>query len=61
MPKYITTAEAAARNGLSVGRIVQLCSAGEIKGATKFGRVWQVPELWKWKPTKPGPKPVSKR
>jgi hypothetical protein len=55
--KFITAAEAAKRNGLSVRRIQQLCSAGKINGAQQFAGSWAVPERWKWTPQKPGPKP----
>ena len=61
MPTYITTAEAAAKFDISVGRVVQLCAAGAVPGAQKFGESWQVPATWKWTPLKPGPKPKVKR
>jgi len=54
---YITTADAAAKFGLSDRYIRKLCNAGAIKGAKQFGAAWMVPAGFKWKPQKPGPKP----
>jgi hypothetical protein len=54
---YITTAEAAAKFGLSDRYIRKLCGLGVVKGAKQFGNAWMVPERWKWTPQKPGPKP----
>lgn len=41
-PKYLTTAEAAARLGLSKMRVRQLCVAGRI--GKKMGRDWLISE-----------------
>jgi hypothetical protein len=54
--KFITAAEAAKRNDLSVRRIQQLCQDGKIPGAQAFGSAWMVPAVFKWAPQKPGPK-----
>ena len=61
MPKcFITTTEAAARTGMSVRRIQELCKAGMVKGAQEFAGAWMVPAGFKWKPQKPGPKPKAR-
>ena len=44
MEKYITLSEAAERWGISERRIRKLCSEGRIKGVTRFGRSWAIPE-----------------
>jgi hypothetical protein len=57
MPKgFVTTADAAAKSGLSLRRIQQLCKAGLIPGAQEFAGVWMVPASFKRKRQKPGPK-----
>ena len=53
---YITTAEAAQRNGLTQRRVRQLCVAGMVPGAQRFGRTWMVPAGFQWKRQRPGPK-----
>ncbi len=42
--KYLTTSQAAEKWGLTVRRIQQLCSLGEIPGVIRTGRSWKVPE-----------------
>lgn len=42
--EYITANEAAALLGISIRRMQQRCTAGEIKGAKKIGRSWQIPK-----------------
>jgi hypothetical protein len=62
MPKgYITTAEAAERNGLTPRYVRLLCAQGAIKGAQLLGRDWMVPASFKWTPQRPGPKPKADR
>ena len=41
---YLTIKEAAKKWGLSVRRIQEMCSAGKIEGAVKFGREWAIPK-----------------
>lgn len=53
---YITTAEAAAKYGLTARYIRRLCKDGTIKGAQQFSGVWLVPAGFKWTRQKPGPK-----
>lgn len=43
MDGYMTIKEVAKKWGLTVRRIQELCSNGEIPGATKFGTVWSIP------------------
>jgi len=52
IPGYLTTAEAAARLGVTAGRIRQLIRSGAIE-ASKFGDNWLIPEqaLEQFKPT----------
>ena len=58
MPRgFVTTEEAAARNGMTMRRVQQLCKEGKVRGAQQFGGVWMVPAGFKWRPQKPGPKP----
>ena len=40
MDGYMTIKEVAKKWGLTVRRVQELCSNGEIPGATKFGTVW---------------------
>ena len=39
----VTANEAAEELGLTPGRVRQLCQAGRIKGAQKFGNGWAIP------------------
>ena len=55
--KFITTTQAAERTGLSARYVQRLAADGRITGAMKVGPVWLVPESFKWKPQKRGPKP----
>jgi excisionase family DNA binding protein len=57
MAKFITTAEAAERNDVTVRYVQRLCKAGEIAGAQSFGDVWMIPASFTWAPRKRGPKP----
>ncbi len=41
--QYMTCSEAAARWGITARRIQQMCKKGEIPGARKEGRSWQIP------------------
>jgi hypothetical protein len=54
---YMTIAEAAAKTEMTERRIQQLCAAGLIPGARKFGRSWMVPSTFRWTPKKRGRKP----
>jgi hypothetical protein len=56
MKGYITTAEAAIRSGMTQRRLRQLCAAGTVPGAQKFGRTWMVPASFRWERQRPGPK-----
>lgn len=42
--KYISSAEAAKKWGLSQRRVTLLCSEGRIKDAVKVGKTWILPE-----------------
>ena len=42
--KYITTAQASERWGISQRRIALLCAEGRIYGAYKMGKTWVLPE-----------------
>ena len=42
--KYITVKEASEKWGIKSRRIQVLCSENRIKGASKFGRDWMIPE-----------------
>jgi excisionase family DNA binding protein len=59
--KYVSTAEAAKRNGISRRYVQKLCVDGRIKGAMQVARDWLVPASFKWKPLPRGPKPRGKR
>ena len=54
---YVTTAEAAARIGISTVRMTQLCRRGQVSGALRFGRAWMVPADFEWERHNTGPKP----
>jgi hypothetical protein len=61
MNGYATVEEMAARWNVSVRQVQFLCQDGKIKGATRFGNAWAIPENAP-KPThtgklKPGRKP----
>jgi len=58
---FVTTEEAAAKSGMTVRRMQQLCKAGMVRGAQQFAGAWMVPAGFKWKPQKPGPKPKGDR
>jgi excisionase family DNA binding protein len=58
--KYISTTEAAERNGVSRKFVQKLCTEGRIRGAIHTARDWLVPESFKWAPLTRGPKPKSK-
>lgn len=47
--KFITTAEAAQRAGLTMRRVRALCNDGKVPGAIRFGGVWMVPSTFRWK------------
>ena len=53
----VTTAEAAARIGISTVRMTQLCRRGQVSGALRFGRAWMVPADFEWERHNTGPKP----
>ena len=59
--KYISTAEAAARNGISRRYVQKLCVDGRIDGAIQVSRDWLVPASFKWKTLTRGPKPKMKK
>ncbi len=42
--KYMTASEAAKKWGVSVRRVQILCAQGRIKGAVRFGPVWEIPQ-----------------
>ncbi len=42
--KYLNVNEAAERWSLTGRRIQELCKAGKIEGAVRFGRAWMIPE-----------------
>ena len=44
MDGYITIKEAAEKWDLTVRRVQKMCSDNKIPGASKFGRVWVIPE-----------------
>jgi len=61
MDGYITVNEVAKRWNVSVRQVQLLCQGGKIKGASRFGNAWAIPENAP-KPTrtgklKPGRKP----
>ncbi len=41
---YINISEAAEKWGVTVRRVQELCKNGTVKGATRFGRAWMIPE-----------------
>ncbi len=41
---YMTIKEAAAKWGMSIRRIQEICSQGRIPGLMKFGREWAIPK-----------------
>lgn len=41
---YLKIDEVAAQWGISTRRLQTLCSEGKIKGATRFGRAWMIPQ-----------------
>ena len=43
MEGYITIQEAAEKWNLTSRRVQVMCAKGQIKGVTKFGRVWAIP------------------
>jgi excisionase family DNA binding protein len=43
VPKYQPISEAAKRLGIAEGYLRQLCIAGEVPGAMKFGKSWAIP------------------
>ena len=59
--KFITTAEAAERNGTTMRHVRNLCKLGKVPGATQFNGVWMVPSTFRWKPQKRGSKPKGRR
>ena len=62
--EYLTTPQAAAKLGLTTGRVRQLAIAGELPGAKRFGRDWMIPKeaVEKSLPRpKPGPTPQGKK
>lgn len=60
MGKFITTGEAARRNGVTMRYIAKLCRLGKVPGAQVFGDVWMIPATFRWTPQKRGPKPKAK-
>jgi hypothetical protein len=52
----IDTSAAAARIGVTVQRMQQLCRERRVAGAKMIGRSWFVPEDFAVKPGKRGPK-----
>jgi len=42
--RYLTTAEAAERIGITPRRMTALCKTGKVPGAQRHGHVWMVPE-----------------
>ncbi len=41
--EYMTIKEAAAKWGLSVRRVQEICMLDKVPGVTKFGNVWAIP------------------
>jgi hypothetical protein len=56
MKGYLSTADVARKHDISTSRVAQLCAAGLVPGAQKFGGSWLIPSSWKFIPGKPGPK-----
>ena len=55
--EYLTVRETAEKWNLSVRTVQQLCTAGRIPGAQKFGTAWAIPaEAEKPRPSTPPPK-----
>ena len=58
---YMSVKDAAARWEISERQVQVLCVGGRIKGATRFAKVWAIPEgavkPTRTVPVKPGPKP----
>lgn len=47
LPGYYTTKEAAEKLGYaSTSTIAALCQQGKIRGVTKIGKTWLIPEEW---------------
>lgn len=44
MNGFITAKDAAEKWNMSVRNIQNLCAAGKLDGAVKFGNVWAIPE-----------------
>lgn len=44
---YLTAKEAAEKWGITIRNVQMMCAEGKIEGATKFGRVWAIPEVAK--------------
>jgi hypothetical protein len=59
--KFTTTSDAAARFGVTARYVQRLCKEGKVEGAQQFGNAWMVPASFKFRPQKPGPKPMLKR
>ena len=58
--KFITSTEAARRNGITRQYLAKLCRAGKVPGAQVFSDVWMIPANFRWKPQKRGPKAKPK-
>ena len=53
MKGYVTPDEMAVRWNVSQRQVQMLCKDGKIKGVTKFGNTWAIPEKTE-KPTRTG-------
>lgn len=51
--EWITPEEAGNKWGIKVRRVQELCSKGQVSGATRLGRVWLIPRN--------APKPIDGR
>lgn len=56
MAKFITTTQAAERNGITRQYVAQLCKEGKVPGAQVFAGTWMIPAIFRWRPQKRGPK-----
>ena len=43
-PRMLTTTEVAERMGLSRSQVIRLCEAGRIRGVTRHGHWWLIPD-----------------
>lgn len=57
---FLTTSQVAERLGISTMRVRQLLETGRVEGAFKPGRIWLIPEDWRYVRQARGAKPGRK-